>query len=46
MPKVGQKRFPYTERGMQEALEYAKKTGQRLQVERTRQNKRKTRSKK
>lgn len=33
MPKVGKRRFPYTEQGIREAQEYAKKTGQALQEE-------------
>lgn len=28
MPKVGNKTFPYTEKGMKDAKAYAKKTGQ------------------
>lgn len=31
MPKVGRKLFPYTKKGMQEAKEYARKTGKRVQ---------------
>ena len=31
MPKVGKRHFPYTEQGIREAMEYAKKTGQGLQ---------------
>lgn len=31
MPKVGNKRFPYTPKGKQQAKAYAKKTGQKLQ---------------
>ncbi len=45
MPKVGKRRFPYTEQGIRESQEYARKTGQRLQVEQRRQSKRKTRRK-
>jgi hypothetical protein len=33
MPKVGKRSFPYTEQGMREAMEYAKKTGQVLRQE-------------
>ena len=30
MPKVGKRHFPYTEKGYQEAREYAQKTGQKV----------------
>jgi hypothetical protein len=33
VPKVGKRRFPYTEKGIREAMEYAEKTGQALHEE-------------
>lgn len=32
MPKVGKKKFPYTEKGEKEAKKYAKKTGKKMKV--------------
>lgn len=30
MPKVGDKKFPYTKSGMKQAKSYARKTGQKM----------------
>lgn len=32
MPKVGNKRFPYTRQGLEEAKEYAAKTGSKVKL--------------
>jgi hypothetical protein len=32
MPRVGKRHFPYTKKGMQQAKEYARKTGKPLRV--------------
>ena len=33
MPKVGKMKFPYTKRGVEEAVSYAKQSGKQLEVE-------------
>ena len=33
MPKVGKMKFPYTKKGMEEAISYAKQTGNQVNIE-------------
>ena len=33
MPKVGKMKFPYTKKGVEEAISYAKQTGKQVEIE-------------
>jgi hypothetical protein len=43
MPKVGNRHFPYTPEGYRQAKEYARVTGQKVQVDKPKRRRRKAR---